>query len=104
MKELKEVVVESGIRSDLEGSLDSAIEFLIELKMKYIEFTDLRLEIESLSYEYCSSASVDLYGKRLETDEEEEEREAQEQSYAKRIKDSELAKLAELKAKYEGKV
>lgn len=87
---------------DIEVSLDSAIDTLIELRNRHSSsYKDLRIEFEA--YPYSDSDHPVLYGKRLETDEEYKNRIDLEAKRDATIAQIEYEHYLDLKKKFEGK-
>lgn len=103
--------LENNIKCKVLTKVDQAIEFLLECKRKY---PDWSLEIEYDTYDYYGSTSLDvhLYGTRAESDAEYAERLAvikanqsikrkQKSEEKKKKEDEEKALYLKLKEKYE---
>lgn len=98
MKQYKQREITS-ILSDLEGSLSEAISYLQTLEQKYSTgYRNLKLYID---VPYDNHTHLYLTGESLETDEEEQDREAREKIRAQKEEERERRLLAELKKKYE---
>jgi hypothetical protein len=83
---------------DLEGSLDSIIEALIEAREKYKHFDNLRIDEETA---YDGGYYYYLRGDTLETDQEEELRIKREKEYEKSRLEQDRRQYEALKAKFE---
>jgi hypothetical protein len=106
-KIFKEFYIKTIYPSEFDGTLDEIISFLEDLKHSYLEYKDLHI----LETGDCDSCSFSLYGSRLETDKEFEDRlkmaakitESQEKAKAK-LKTEELQVLEKLAKKYKKKL
>lgn len=83
---------------DLYDSLDNIIKQLEQLKEKYSEYENLRIDEESA---YEGGYYYYLRGDRLETDEEESLREKYETENLNRIEENQRKQYEILKAKFE---
>jgi hypothetical protein len=82
----------------LEGRLDSLIEELTSIRDRVGEGAS----IETAEYPYGGGEYLSIKASRLETEEEASIREDREAKTIRIVRDAELRRLAELKAKYEG--
>jgi hypothetical protein len=88
----------------IDGSIESAIAELEELKEKYSDKYDrlfLETETYQIPYDDWSYAKVVLYGEREETDSEFEKRIEKDKKYKERQKEADKKELARLKKLYE---
>lgn len=88
----------------IDGSIESAISELEELKEKYSDKYDrlfLETETYQIPYDDWSYAKVVLYGEREETDSEFEKRIEKDKKYKERQKEADKKELARLKKLYE---
>ena len=83
-------------RLDLDGPLDDVIARLQDFQEKYKDYEGVRID-EDHSYEGGYTYSL----QRLETDEEDEQRLANEAEWTKRKEDREVAEYERLKAKFD---
>lgn len=88
----------------IDGSIESAIAELEELKEEYSDKYDrlfLETETYQIPYDDWSYAKVVLYGEREETDSELEKRIEKDKKYKERQKEADKKELARLKKLYE---